>query len=453
MILKNKKVLVLGMGVSGIGAANLLKDGEAKVTIAEIKKDKEKRAEADILSKKEIKVVLGPHPLNLLKNQELIVVSPGIPLDIPIIQKAQTSGIPIIGELELSSLFIKDAPLIAITGTNGKTTTTFLTGQILKKAYKNVQTAGNIGIPLSNIVKEKKQIVVVEVSSFQLETVKSFSPKVSCILNITPDHLDRHLNLKKYIELKSRIFLNQKKEDFTVLNRDDFNLYLLSQKIKSKVIFFSQKEELKEGVFLKKNQIIRRFDGEEEIINRNEIPLPGPHNLENILCAISISSIYNVEKELIRETLIHFKGLPHREEYVDEIKGVRFINDSKATNEDAVKKCLQSIKNPVILIMGGKDKGADFSSIKDEVKEGVKKIFSIGEAKEKIKTQLGEFCPIFMVNNLKEAVKEAFKEAVKGDHILLSPGCASFDQFKNYKQRGDFFKKEVRRLKEKIEKK
>jgi len=453
MILKNKRVLVLGMGVSGIGAAHLLNEKGAKVTIGEIKREKEKRAKANILSREGIKVILGPHPLNLLRNQELIVVSPGIPLDIPLLQKAQKTNIPIIGELELSFRFMKDTSLIAITGTNGKTTTTLLVGQILKKAYKNVQTAGNIGIPLSNVVREKEQIVVVEVSSFQLETVDSFSPKVSCILNITPDHLDRHLNLKKYIELKSRIFLNQKKEDFTVLNRDDFNLYLLSRKVKSKIIFFSQKEELREGVFLKKNRIIRRFDGEEEIINRDEISLPGPHNLENILCAIAVSSIYNIEKEIIREVLIHFKGLPHREEYVDEVKGVRFINDSKATNEDAVKKCLQSLKNPVILIMGGKDKGADFSSIKDEVKKGVKKIFSIGEAKEKIRNQLGGACPIFMVDNLKEAVKEAFKEAAEGDYILLSPGCASFDQFENYKQRGDMFKREVRRLKEKIEKK
>ncbi|MEA3485983.1 MAG: UDP-N-acetylmuramoyl-L-alanine--D-glutamate ligase, partial [Candidatus Aerophobetes bacterium] len=362
-------MLVLGMGMSGRGAAHLLKDKGAKVTIGEIKKDKEKRREATTFSREGIKVVLGPHPLNLLWNQELIIVSPGIPLDIPLLQKARGMNIPIIGELELSSRFIKNTSLIAITGTNGKTTTTLLVGKILKKAYKNVRIAGNIGTPLSNGVKEKKQIVVVEVSSFQLETINSFSPRVSCILNITPDHLDRHLDLKEYIELKSRIFLNQKKEDFTVLNRDDPRLYLLSRKPKSKVIFFSQKEELKEGVFLKKNQIIRRFNGEEEIIKRDEIPLPGPHNLENILGAISICSIYNIEKEIIREVLIHFKGLPHREEYVDEIKGVRFINDSKATNEDAVKKCLQSLKNPVILIMGGKNKGADFSSIRDEVKK------------------------------------------------------------------------------------
>jgi len=446
MLLKGKRVLVLGMGVSGIAAAHLLEEKGAKVLLGEVKDNREKRAEAEKLNHKGIEVILGPHPLNLLEGKELIVVSPGVSLNIPLLQRARLMGIPIIGELELAFRFLKRESLVAITGTNGKTTTTLLTGKILGKAGKNVQIAGNVGIPLSGIVKEDREIIVAEVSTFQLETIDKFSPFVSCLLNITPDHLDRHLSLENYTDLKARVFLNQGKKDFAILNKDDPEVYSLASKIKAQIVFTSQKDNLEKGVFLQGTHIKRRFDREEEIISCDEMNFAGSHNLENILSSIAIASLYNVEREVIREALMEFKGLPHRIEWVGEFGGVEFINDSKATNEDAVRSSLESIRKKTILIMGGKDKGANFSSLKDIIKKKVKKLILLGEAKKSIRAQLLNLCPMQEVENMKQAVRQAFKDAQKGECILLSPGCASFDQFKDYRERGDVFKREVRRL-------
>jgi len=446
MLLKGKKVLVLGMGVSGIAAAHLLREKGARVSIGEIEDSEAKQAEAKNLIQQGIEVVLGPHPLSLLEGKELMVISPGISLTIPLLQKAHLMGIPIMGELELAFRFLEDKSLVAITGTNGKTTTTLLTGRILEKAGKNVRIAGNVGVPLTKVAREDSEIIVAEVSTFQLETIDKFSPYVSCLLNITPDHLDRHLNLENYIDLKSRIFLNQQKEDFTVLNKDDTRVYSLASKTKAQVIFVSQKDDLKKGVFLKGARIKRRFDREEEIISYDEITFAGSHNLENILSSIAIASLYGIEGEIIREVLMEFKGLPHRTEWVGEVGGVEFINDSKATNEDAVRSSLESRRKETILIMGGKDKGANFSSLKKIIGKKVKKLILLGEAKKNIRTQLLNLCPMEEAEDMKQAVRQAFKNAQKGDCILLSPGCASFDQFKNYKERGEIFKREVRRL-------
>jgi len=322
MLLKDKKVLVLGMGVSGVAAAHLLKDEKAIVTIAEIEGSKDKRAEAKKLNQKGIEVVLGSHPLSLLEGKQLIIVSPGVPLTIPLLQKARLRGIPILGELELAFRFLRGKSLVAITGTNGKTTTTFLTGKILEKAGKDVQIAGNVGIPLAKIARGKSKIIVAEVSTFQLETIDKFSPYISCLLNITPDHLDRHLSLENYSDLKARVFLNQKNKDFTVLNRDDARVYPLASKTKAQVIFVSKKDDLKKGVFLQNACIKRRFDREEEIVSCKEITFAGSYNLENILSSIAIASLYGVEAEIIREALIEFKGLPHRAEWVGEVEGV-----------------------------------------------------------------------------------------------------------------------------------
>jgi len=451
MLLKDKKVLVLGMGVSGVAAAHLLKDEKAIVTIAEIEDSKDKRAETKKLSQEGMEVVLGPHPLSLLERKELIVLSPGIPLTIPLLQKARLRGIPILGELELAFRFLKGKSLVAITGTNGKTTTTLLTGKILEKAGKDVQIAGNVGIPLAKIARGKSEIIVTEVSTFQLETIDEFSPHISCILNITTDHLDRHLNLEDYSDLKARIFLNQKNKDFTVLNGDDVRVYPLASKTKAQVIFVSKKDELERGVFLQNSRIKRRFNKEEEIVSYEDLTFAGSHNLENILSSVAIASLYGVEAEIIREALIEFKGLPHRAEWVGEVEGVEFINDSKATNEDAVRSSLKLRNKKTILIMGGKDKGADFSSLKKVVGEKVRKLILLGEAKRNIRNQLNGICPIEEVEDMREAVKQAFKDAQRGYSILLSPGCASFDQFRDYKERGEVFKGEIRRLEKEIE--
>ena len=453
MKVKNKKILVIGMGKSGVGAAHLLKDGGARVVIAERKEDEEKKKKAAQLLKEDIDVVLGPHPGKLLQSQELIIVSPGVPLNIPLLQEARRVNIPIIGELELAFHFLKNQSLVAVTGTNGKTTTARLSAKFLRKAGKDVNLAGNEWTPLSEVVKKKSEIIIVEVSSFQLETVKDFSPYISCILNITPDHLDRHREMEKYIEIKSRIFLRQRKNDFVILNKDDPYAYSLAKLVKSKVIFFSQREKLREGVFLEGDNIISRFKKEEKLISLKEIRLPCPHNIENILASIAISSLYEVNREPIRKVLKEFKGLPHRAEFVANIRGVKFIDDSKATNEAAVRKSLSSIQSPIILIMGGKDKGANFSSLREKVKERVKKLILLGSSKKKIKKEFLNVCPLVEVENLKEAVKVAFKSADNGDCVLLSPGCASFDQFANYKERGEIFQREVKKLREEIERK
>lgn len=446
MMLKGKKVLVLGMGISGMGATRLLKDKGAKVTINELEDSKEMRARAREFERNGIKVILGSHPLEVLAGHQLIVLSPGIPLDIPLLRQAEKLHIPIMGELELAYRFLPDRSLIAITGTNGKTTTTVLTEKILKKAYKDVQIAGNIGIPLSEVVRRPGKIIVTEVSSFQLETIKKFSPFISCILNISPDHLDRHPDLEQYIWLKSRILTNQESDGYTILNRDDPRVYPLRRKTRAEVIFFSQKERLERGVFLKGPHIMRKFEGEEVVVSRDEISFTGSHNLENILSAIAIASLYRLEREAVREALLEFKGLPHRCEPVARIRGVDFINDSKATNEGAVKSCLESIAQPIILIMGGKDKGANFFYLRNVIKERVKRVILLGEAKRVIKTQLNTICLLSEVENMRDAVREAFNKAQKGDCVLLSPACASFDQFKNYEERGEVFKEEVRKL-------
>jgi len=453
MMIKDKKVLVLGMGTSGLSAAHLLRSKGARVTIGEKNDTKEMQDKQRKLAKEGIEVILGPHPKKLLQNQDLIVISPGIPLEIPLLQEARRENIPIIGELELAFRFLPHTSLIAITGTNGKTTTTVLTGEMLKRANKSVRIAGNIGLPLSQAVGEDNQIIVTEVSSFQLETIDKFRPFVSCILNITPDHIDRHLSFDKYIKIKSRIFLNQENDDFTILNKDDPRVFPLAKKTKGRVIFFSQKEKVRKGAFIKGERIIRRLENEEEIISTDKVLLSGSHNLENILSSIAMASLYGVEKETIRYVLRNFKGLPHRVEYVDEIEGVEFVNDSKATNVDAVGRCLDSIKRPIILIMGGRDKGADFSPLNERMKNKVRETILLGEAKKRIKAQFSSIFSILEVEGLKEAVRIAFQDARRGDCILLSPGCASFDQFRDYKERGEAFKKEVKKIREEIEKK
>ncbi len=452
MKLKDKRVLVLGMGISGTGIVDILERQGAKVVVGETKNTAQMQVKAKELAGRGIKIYLGPHPLYLLNHQDLIVPSPGIPLDIPLLQRAKDKGISIIGELELASRFIKDSSLVAITGTNGKTTTTFLAGQILKRARGDVEVAGNIGTSLSGVVQKKSSIIVVEVSSFQLETIEKFHPFISCILNISPDHLDRHHSFTQYAHLKGRIFLNQNKEDFTILNEDDPLVYSLATKSRARRVFVSQKNEPDLGVFLRKGRIIARFEREEEIASLSRITFPGFYNLENILCAVAISCLYRVSPEAIRDVLERFEGLPHRAEAVGKVKGVWFINDSKATNEGAVKRCLEGVRGPVILIIGGRDKGANFSILRPLIEEKVKEIILVGEAKEKIEEELSGICPMVESDELPSAVRYAFNGAEPGDSILLSPGCTSFDQFKSFEERGEVFKREVEKLRAEYEK-
>jgi len=447
-----RSALVIGMGESGREAAILLKERGAKVVVGEIKSDFEMGKEAEKLRKNGIQVVLGPHPLSLLKDKGIVVVSPGVPLKIPLIQKARQKDIPVIGELELAYRYLRNQTVIAITGTNGKSTTVMLTAEILSRAGFKVKVAGNIGIPLSQIAREPSPIIVVEVSSFQLELIEQFSPHIFSLLNISPDHLDRHCSFDRYIEVKSNLLRKLKADDFAILNRDDKIIYPLAKKTKAKVIFFSEREKLKEGVFLEGNKIVVNIE-DRFVIPIDNLSLTHFHSWENVLCSIAISAVCKVKEEAIRQALLNFKALAHRQEQVGEVGGVNFIDDSKATNVGAVLKCLDLFEKPIILILGGKDKGGDFFKLKMKIKKKVKLIILYGEAKEKIKEQLSGFKNLIEVDSVRKAVRISFKMAKKGDSVLLSPGCSSFDQFKNYRERGNVFKEEVKKLKEEVGKK
>ncbi|MCG2675748.1 UDP-N-acetylmuramoyl-L-alanine--D-glutamate ligase [bacterium] len=444
MELKGKRVLVVGMGRAGVAAAKLLETKGARVTITDKKGREELKEALRKLEKRGMGIETGGHPLELLEDTEIIVASPGVPPNIPLLERAKEKRIPVIGELELASSFLK-VPIVAVTGTNGKTTTTTLIGKILKEEGKRVAVAGNIGHPLSSCLGKDYELIVSEVSSFQLERIKTFHPFISIMLNIAPDHLDRYRDLNEYIGAKKRIFLNQGKGDFAVLNRDDSNCSTFSTEAKK--IFFSR-EELAEGVYLKKEIIIANLFGRsQEVIHREEIGIKGPHNLENALAAITACLILKVKVTSIRRVLKEFKGVPHRMEFVKKVKGVRFVNDSKATNVSSVMKSLASFTEPIILIAGGRDKGLDYSPLRPLVEKRVKALILLGEAKEKIAQALS-FCKrIKMAEDMKEAVDIAFGLAEEGEIVLLSPACSSYDMFKDFEERGEVFKKAIRELK------
>ncbi|MBU4128585.1 UDP-N-acetylmuramoyl-L-alanine--D-glutamate ligase [bacterium] len=444
MELKGKRVLVIGMGRAGVAAAKLLETKGARVTITDKKGREELKEALRKLEKRGMGIETGGHPLELLEDTEIIVASPGVPPNIPLLERAKEKRIPVIGELELASSFLK-VPIVAVTGTNGKTTTTTLIGKILKEEGKRVAVAGNIGHPLSSCVNGSYELIVTEVSSFQLERIKTFHPFISIMLNIAPDHLDRYRDLNEYIGAKKRIFLNQGKGDFAVLNRDDSNCSTFSTEAKK--IFFSR-EELAEGVYLKKEIIMANLFGRsQEVIHREEIGIKGPHNLENALAAITACLILKVKVTSIRRVLKEFKGVPHRMEFVKKVKGVRFVNDSKATNVSSVMKSLASFTEPIILIAGGRDKGLDYSPLRPLVEKRVKALILLGEAKEKIAQALSSCKRIKMAEDMKEAVDIAFGLAEEGEIVLLSPACSSYDMFKDFEERGEVFKKAIRELK------
>ncbi|SHG94485.1 UDP-N-acetylmuramoylalanine--D-glutamate ligase [Thermosyntropha lipolytica DSM 11003] len=449
--LKGKKVLVLGMARSGLAAVEVLLKRGAKVTAAdEGKSDKIGKA-ARILEDKGVQVLVGNYPLVKSDSFDLLVISPGIPLSIEPVQAAYKEGIPVIGELELAYNIKSPAvEIYAVTGTNGKTTTTALLEAILQKSGRNARAAGNIGIPLTSVVDRlEKGVIAAEVSSFQLETAIHFRPHISGILNITPDHLDRHKTFDAYVEAKAKIFARQKKGDFTVLNYDDNRVRNLAAKSKAKVVFFSIQNKLEEGLFIKEGNIIARFNAKENLIcSTSDILLKGKHNLENVLCASTMAYLGGVSPEVIRETLTTFRGVRHRMEEVGYIEGVLYVNDSKATNPESAIKALEAYDNPVILIAGGRNKGSRFDELAQVVKKKAKSLILLGEAKEEIKRAVikAGFSDIYEVTGLKEAVLKAKELAREGDVVLLSPACASWDMFESYEHRGDCFCSAVREL-------
>ena len=446
---QGKKVIVLGLARSGCAAARALKALGAEVYLTDKKSDAQLEKEKKSLEKQGITVELGGHSLNWLDKADLLVVSPGVPLTVPYLVEAKKRGITLMSELEIAWRLAK-APFLAVTGTNGKTTTTTLVGEIVKQSGREVLVGGNIGVPLVDKVASLPQsgAVVAEVSSFQLETVIDFAPHISGILNITEDHLDRHKTMENYRAIKSRIFSRQTASDVAVLNADDPLVVSLAEEAPGRVVFFSQQKEVA-GVYALNGEIFSSLNGRpEKICDRSEIKLKGPHNLENALCALAMGLVFGIAKEKIVEVLNTFSGVEHRLEFSGEKNGVRFYNDSKATNPDAVIKALQSFAEPIILIAGGRDKGVSYAEMMSLAKEKVKELILIGEAADLIeKAALGAgMMNIHRAESMAEAVKRAFELACPGEVVLLSPACASFDMFLNYEVRGEVFKEAVLQL-------
>ena len=454
MDLIGKNVLVVGTGISGVAAVKLLSTKRANIIFQDANL---KMQEQDILDKLpknvEVKVVIGEVPAEMLNTLDLVVLSPGVPTDLPYIKELKSKGVPIWGEIELAFQFSK-GKMAAITGTNGKTTTTALVGEIMKHYYVSVYVVGNIGIPYTDMVLNTKgsSITVAEMSSFQLETVHQFKPEVSAILNITPDHLDRHHTMENYIAAKKRIAINQEMTDTCVLNYEDEVLREMAGSLRPKVFFFSSKRELSEGIFLnEEGDFIYRENGvETKVCNTSELHLLGTHNYENVMAAIAISAHIGVPIEAIREAVTNFKAVEHRIEYVTEKDGVVYYNDSKGTNPDAAIKGIQAMVKPTLLIGGGYDKGSDYKEWIEAFDGKVKKLVLLGVTRDKIAEQAKE-CgfpaeDIVMVESMEEAVKFCAECAVEGDAVLLSPACASWGMFKNYEERGRVFKDLVRAI-------
>ncbi|MSS63034.1 UDP-N-acetylmuramoyl-L-alanine--D-glutamate ligase [Velocimicrobium porci] len=452
MDLVNKNVLVVGTGISGIAAVKLLCTEGAKVYLQDSNEALTEQAVLDKLPKSiSVQVIIGELPKELKDNIELVVLSPGVPLDLPYIQEMKKNNVPIWGEIELAYQFSK-GKMAAITGTNGKTTTTALVGEIMRHYYVSVYVVGNIGIPYTDMVLNTKgsSITVAEMSSFQLETVHEFRPEVSAILNITPDHLNRHHTMENYIAAKKRIAINQGINDTCVLNYEDEVLREMAKTLRPKVFFFSSKRELEEGIFLdKEGNFVYKENGINEIVcNIKDLKLLGTHNYENVMAAIAISYHIGVPMEAIREAVTSFTSVEHRIEYVTEKNGVTYYNDSKGTNPDAAIKGIQAMVKPTFLIGGGYDKGSDYKEWIQSFDGKVKKLVLIGATKEKIKQQANEcgFTAIEFADSLEEAVKICAVNASEGDAVLLSPACASWGMFKNFEERGRKFKEYVNQL-------
>jgi UDP-N-acetylmuramoylalanine--D-glutamate ligase len=387
------------------------------------------------------------HQTETFLKQDIIVVSPGVDLNIKPIQKAIQHGVRVISEIELAYHFIH-VPIIAVTGTNGKTTTTLLIGEMLKEDGKKVGVGGNVGEPLILFAdgKDRWEVLVVEISSFQLEAIEDFRAGISILLNITEDHLDRYPSYDDYIGAKMRIFANQNSRDLAILNRDDPVVMRQRERVKAKKVLFSLREKLNEGASFNGQTITLEFEGIGEEYSLARSPLKGIHNVENMMAALTAARIFGCSKKAIQDTLNRFKGLEHRLEFVREIEGIRFYNDSKGTNVGSVVKSLQSFTEPVILIAGGKDKNGDLSPLRELIRKRVRHLILIGEAKERMNRELGRLTDTNMVKSLEEAVLLARKKAAGGQVILFSPACSSFDMFKDYKERGKVFKEAVARL-------
>jgi len=452
MDVKGKRVLVVGLGKSGVASAIFLKERGARVSVSDAKTEDQLPSAIPVLLDQGISVETGGHNERTFRDQDLIVVSPGVPSDVPQLEKARAQGIPIIGEVEVASRFLK-GHIIAITGSNGKTTTTALAGEIIGMGGYEVLVGGNIGTPAISLISDATSDTynVLEISSFQLESIESFHPEIAVVLNITPDHLDRHHSFDAYVEAKGRMFQNQTAQDHAVLNADDPTCAGLADKTRAQVHWFSRKKEVERGAFVREGKIFWREGRDDlEIMPVSGITLKGTHNLENVLAAVCVGRLVGCEPHRISRAVEEFKAVEHRLEYVATIQGVEYYNDSKATNVDATIKALESFPANIHLILGGKDKGSEYSVLNDLLRQRVKGVYTIGAAAAKIESQVvsskGGGPAVIHAETLENAIKRAAGAAEPGDIVLLAPACASFDQFRNYEHRGKVFKEVVKAL-------
>ncbi len=445
---RGKKISVIGMARSGVAVAKLLRQKGAEVFVSDNRAAEVLVDETAALKEEEILFENGSHS-DKVYDCSLMVISPGVPSNAPVVVEAQKRSIKVVSELEVASLFC-EAPIVAITGSNGKTTTTTLIGRILGDAKTKHVVAGNIGTAFSSVVLglAPTDVAVLEVSSFQLDHIERFRPKISVILNITEDHMDRYEHsMEKYAASKARIFENQGPGDVLIYDADDEWCRKEAARAKCRTIGFSVKTKPQEGAFVEGDLLITILDGHRaEIIRKDEISIKGLHNLYNSMAATLVGQLLGVGTASIRSTLRNFKGVEHRLEFVRELEGVRYYNDSKATNVDSVWYALQAFDQPIVLFLGGRDKGNDYSRLTDLVRERVKAIIAIGESAEKVEKAFRNVTALQKADSIEEAVKTAKNLARSGDVVLLSPACASFDWFKNYEHRGQVFKELVNKL-------
>ncbi len=451
MQLKDKKVLVFGAAKSGVSATRLLQRLGAFVILYDCNVTMTKFDFASQFDTEDhFTLITGSLSEEMIQSIELLVVSPGVPCDHPDIVRIREKSIPVWGEIELAYRYTR-GKVIGITGTNGKTTTTTLVGKLMKSYFPQVFVVGNIGNTYTDIALDttEETVTVVELSSFQLETVHTFKPDVSTILNITPDHLDRHHTMEEYIAMKERIALNQTQDELCILNYEDEALRNMAQRLKAKVLFFSSKRELETGLYLEEDEIFYS-DPEKKlfICNANDLHIIGRHNQENVMAAVGIALRMGIPMEQIRKTLYNFKGVEHRIEYVEVVHGVTYYNDSKGTNPDASIKAIQAMKNPTVLIAGGYDKKVSFVPWVQAFQGKIKCLVLIGQTKKQIAkvAKRQGFRDIILADSLQEAVNISASQAKPGDNVLLSPACASWGMFDNFEQRGNLFKEYVKGL-------
>ncbi len=436
-----KRALVIGLGITGRSVARFLHARGVKLVLTDQRVDVDT---AGLPTNAEL--VLGQAPLERVENVDLVITSPGVPRSNILIRRAVELGIPVVSEIELANWFI-DTPLIAVTGTNGKSTVTTMVGEILKASGARVFTGGNLGVPLIEAIGSSYDFIVAEVSSFQLEWIRTFRPWIAVYLNLSEDHLDRYRDLDEYGRFKARIFENQHNDNWAVLNRDDARVWSNAPSLRARVSSFGMERcDHANAIWYDAGALHFAFKGREGTIGIERLRLPGLHNIANAMAASMVALICEVAPQVIEEALARYRGLPHRLEFVRELRGITFIDDSKSTNVDGARVALQTVKAPIVWIAGGLDKGGDYGPLRPIAKEKVKVAILMGQARERIRQQLGDAAPTVLVPTLADAVEQAASQAGSGDTVLLSPACSSFDQFKDYAERGRVFKKLVMAL-------